>query len=235
MKNSIIVPTYNSFENREKTFKYLEPCLKSVVSNTNMSDNEIIVVANGCSQETLNVLISYSSKYNNFRFVWDSKPLGYSRSTNLGLKLARGENSILLNDDARILNTDWIDILSSGFDSDVVITGPLESDFHGHKFLIGFLLSVKSWFFNKFGFLDENLHPGFGEDIDLCLRAKKLGFDYKCVSDNNGTRDTYNLGSFPVFHEGEATYNLYPDLVKEGQKLHKVLLDRLKNGYYNNN
>lgn len=234
MKNSIIVPTYNSIENTAKTFKYLEPCLKSVVSNTNMHENELIIVANGCSQDTLNVLTSYCNKYKNTRFVWDSKPLGYSRATNLGIKIARGENTILLNDDARILNNDWIDILSSGFDDNTVITGPLESDFHGHKFLIGFLISVKSWFFNRFGLLDENLHPGFGEDIDLCLRAKKLGFNFKCISNNNGTRDTYNLGSFPVFHEGEATYNLYPDLVKQGKDLHTVLLDRISNGYYNN-
>ena len=49
-KYSIVIPTYN---NRDK---YLVPCLESVFRYTDEDDIELIVSANGCTDDTLEYL-----------------------------------------------------------------------------------------------------------------------------------------------------------------------------------
>ena len=236
MKISIVIPTYNDSKNSGKLTKYLTPCISSIILQSNFNEIELIVVANGCDFNTLRYLHFMSERYSNIKFIWNSEPLGYSKACNLGISIAKGEYVILLNDDTCLLNQEnnaWINILKSGFeDEKVVITGPLPSVFHGRKFLIGFCLMVKKSFFDAHGLLDESFTPGWGEDIDLCLRAEKLGYKFSQVGIIKGENGVLNVGSFPIYHEGEATFHLYPDLVLQGQALHKKMIDRIDSGFY---
>lgn len=49
MKYSIIIPT--AFDKREEL---LQPCIESIQKYTDLTDVEIIVVANGCTDDTVN-------------------------------------------------------------------------------------------------------------------------------------------------------------------------------------
>ena len=46
MKYSIIIPTYNHLND------YLIPCINSIERYTDLDNYEIIVIANGCSDQT---------------------------------------------------------------------------------------------------------------------------------------------------------------------------------------
>jgi glycosyltransferase involved in cell wall biosynthesis len=46
-KYSIVIPTYNHLED------CLKPCIESIIQHTDLQDVEIIIVANGCTDDTL--------------------------------------------------------------------------------------------------------------------------------------------------------------------------------------
>lgn len=235
---SIIIPTYNNPARLGSLQKYLIPCLESLQKYCYESSVEIIVVSNGCGKSCLEYLKNYSYKYENIKIIHTPHPLGYSKATNLGIKIASNDYIVLLNDDTVLLEQPlnlWLHLLKEPLNNvNTVISGPLVNSFEGNEFLIGFCLMVKKWFFDKYGLLDESLFPGWGEDIDLCLRAKKYNLDFKKVGSASQSCVSNNLcvGSFPIFHVGEATFHAYPELVQQSLKLHDIIRRRIKNNYY---
>lgn len=237
MKFSVIVPTYNDEKNSWKVEKYLKQCLTSIDMFTTETDIEIIVVTNGCEKTTFDMLDKFQNTHDiDLKYISIPKALGYSKANNYGIAIAKGEFIILMNDDCVLLPQSpnlWLELLVGGFSSkEVVITGPCPASFLGREFLIGFCLMVRKSFFDESGGLDEEFSPGWGEDIDLCLRAKKMGYQFKQVGVMNEASNNLNIGSFPIYHVGEATFDLYPELVKQGQALHQKMIDRINNGYY---
>lgn len=67
-KTSIIIPTYNHLED------CLKPCLESIIKNTDLTDLEVIVVANGCTDGTKEYVESLGDS---FKLLWFDEPLGY--------------------------------------------------------------------------------------------------------------------------------------------------------------
>src|SRR5258708_7523634 len=96
IKYSIIIPTYQHFQD------CLLPCIESVLKYTDISNIEIIIIANGCNDGTNEYLLSLDK--NLFKIIIDEKPLGYTKATNLGIKEASGEYIILLNNDILLLD-----------------------------------------------------------------------------------------------------------------------------------
>lgn len=238
-KVSIVIPTFNDKKNSWKVHKHLIPCIESILRFTDKSLFEIIVVANGCTNDTF-IAISRFFDRCDIKIVWVNEALGYSKANNYALKIVKYDYVVLLNDDCILLEqpiNNWLEVLFSGFKdkgfgNQTVITGPCLSSFAGYEFLIGFCIMVKTSFLEDYGILDEEFSPGWGEDIDLCLRAKSLGFDFTQVGDGHNQVGDLNVGTFPIYHEGEATYHLYPELVAKGQKLHQKMIDRINSGYY---
>ena len=99
MKYSIVIPTYNHCDD------LLKPCIESIFKYTNVCDIELIVSANGCKDNSFEYLGSLKEKFtslglgNNFKVVWNSDPIGYSRATNEGIKVATTNFIVLLNND----------------------------------------------------------------------------------------------------------------------------------------
>ena len=94
---SIIIPTYLNH-------KGLVECLESVRKYTS-GDHEIIVVANGAPEETRPLAT-----------LWFDKPIGYAKAINEGVKVAKGEYIVLLNDDCVLLPqpvNHWIEALKA--------------------------------------------------------------------------------------------------------------------------
>ena len=87
---SIIIPAYN-VEN------YIDDCLESVLNQT-YKDYEIIIVNDGSTDGTLDVLRKYEKKYD-FIKVIDNTNHGQGYERNLALKEAKGEYVFFLDSD----------------------------------------------------------------------------------------------------------------------------------------
>lgn len=214
---SIIIPVYNKLE-------YTKQCLASIWYQSQHYDYEIVIVANGCTDGTVEWLKERKKSHiKNF----DSdlclrafkKPIGFARAINAGIQVALGKYLVFLNNDTKILGESWLDFLLCPFEADnrVGITGPLMSwspdvqDF----FLIFFCVCIPKWLPGQIGLLDTKFKEGYGEDIDYCMRAKKAG--YKIVQvpgDTLREEKNTNVGVFPIYHKAEGTVH-DPELVPD--------------------
>ena len=208
IRYSIVIPTYNHCED------LLKPCIESILQNTAMYDVEVIVSANGCTDNTKQYVESLGKK---FKLVWSDGPLGYTIATNEGIKAASGENIILLNNDVVLLpqaqNT-WINMLEEPFKDPLVGgTGPFLMGYP--RFIVFFCAMIKRDMFDKFGLLDEIFSPGTCEDVDFCAKMTRGG--YKIVQVPTEVEKFYDKqsmrGDFPIYHKGAKTFGAEIDPV----------------------
>lgn len=82
IKISVIIPVYNN----ETT---IVRCIESVINQT-LDGIEIIVIDDGSTDNSYNIVSEYSNKYSNLRVV-KSKHQGQGLSRNIGLQMAKGE------------------------------------------------------------------------------------------------------------------------------------------------
>lgn len=222
MKYSIVVPTYNHCND------LLKPCVESVFKYTDMDNAELIVVANGCTDNTKEYLDNLGKSV---KVVWNTEPLGYTMATNMGIRQSIGQYVILLNNDTLLLDfqekNGWLQLLEQPFinDETVGMTGPLELYDHDVRstFLVFCLVMIKQQLFEQFGLLDEIFSPGYGEDIDFNMKLKRNG--YKCIEVCRHTDDinkkTYS--TFPFWHKSTQTFGAIPsyhnEIVPRNQQL----------------
>jgi len=211
-KYSIIIPTYNKCE------ELLKPCLESIIkyTNTKSDDIEIIVVSNGCKDNTKKyILFIEPTVIKNLTLLSFVNPLGYSKAINKGLEIATGEYIVLLNNDTILLNqykNQWLDILVKPMEenNNVGITGPMKvfSESAGREFIIFFCVMISRKVINTLGFLDESFAEGYGEDTAYCIEAEKAGF--KVIQVPYESKEYYEdkkmIGSFPIYHIGNQTF-----------------------------
>lgn len=95
MKLSVIVPAYNA----EKT---IIPCIDSILAQT-IDDFELIVINDGSSDATEEILQSYSNRYRQTIRMMTVENGGQGRARNIGMDLADGEYIGFVDSD------DWID------------------------------------------------------------------------------------------------------------------------------
>lgn len=114
-KVSIIIPVYN-------VEKYLKKCLDSVVNQT-LKDIEIIIINDGSTDNSQNIINRYQKKYKNIVAVKNpNNGVGYTR--NMGISLAKA-NYIMFLDSDDILELNAVEKMYSLIkkeDSDVVVT-----------------------------------------------------------------------------------------------------------------
>lgn len=208
-KYSIVIPTYNHCDD------LLKPCIDSIVKYTDMTNVEVIIVANGCTDNTREYVDSLPE--DTFRIIWSDQPLGYTKATNLGIKIAQGEYVVLLNNDTLILESPqnfWLQLLEQPFveKKTTGLTGPLQlfDRYANSNVLIFFCVMIKREVFEKIGLLDEIFTPGGGEDIDFTVRANQAGYDAVCVTESvfNGVT---NVGNFPIWHKDNRTFGEIPE------------------------
>ena len=98
LKISVIIPAYNSE-------KYLAKTLDSVVSQTlPLSEYEIIIVNDGSSDHTKDILNKYSNLYSNIIII-NKENGGPSSARNAGLDIAQGEYIYFFDADDLLINT----------------------------------------------------------------------------------------------------------------------------------
>lgn len=90
MKLSIIIPVYNSE-------KYIKRCLDSIL-NQSFSDFEVICLNDGSTDKSLDILKKYEKKDKRIR-VFSHDNQGIARTRNKGIKLAKGEYVMFIDND----------------------------------------------------------------------------------------------------------------------------------------
>lgn len=91
IKVSVIIPVYN-------VELYLERCLESVLKQT-LDDIEIIVVNDGSTDNSKNILMKYIEKYPEKIFYLEKENGGLSDARNFGIPYAKGEYITFLDSD----------------------------------------------------------------------------------------------------------------------------------------
>lgn len=98
---SLIIPVYNME-------KYLVHCLESVIKQISSFD-EIIIVNDGSTDNSLFICEKYMSKYKNFKLI-NQENKGLSAARNIGMNLASSEYVMFLDSDD-YLRTDTVSCL----------------------------------------------------------------------------------------------------------------------------
>ena len=95
MKFSIIVPTYNSGKTIQRT-------IQSVLNQT-VEDWELIVIDDNSSDETLNIVNSFSDS--RIKVIRKNNRFGVSDSRNRGIAASQGEFLSFLDSDDKLLQS----------------------------------------------------------------------------------------------------------------------------------
>ena len=222
MKYSIVIPTYNRCDD------LLKPCVESVLKYTDMTDVELIISANGCTDNTQDYLNWLSAQFNMLGFskhlkvVWNNEPLGYPKATNEGIKCATADKIILLNNDAILTeqakNT-WINMLDKPFNDEyrcgISCIIKEHCEFADKDFAIFFCVMIHRKVFDAIGLLNEEYGVGSGEDTEFSIEATYAGFKVlECLPKTYSNEKYLYTGNFPIYHRGEATVH-DPSLVKD--------------------
>ena len=208
MKYSIVIPTYNNCE------KYLKPCIDSIIKHTDMDDVELIISANGCTDNTKAYLDYLRTAVPNLNVIWHDEPLGFAAATNAGIREHSTNKVVLLNNDTQILDSGWLEKLDS--DGDISAVWTQFSHITQRRFGVFFCVMIKQKVFDGIGLLNEDYGTGGGEDIEFCYEAEQVGFKIDANWDD---------GTFPIYHKAEGTVH-DETLVQNWQN--KFLLNELK-------
>lgn len=105
MRLSIIIPMYNASQ-------YIERCINSIYhQGLNVNEFEVIVINDGSTDNSLEIVKDYLTSYKNIRF-FSQKNSGQGAARNLGIKHATGEYILFLDSDDFLLPQSINKILS---------------------------------------------------------------------------------------------------------------------------
>lgn len=110
VKLSIVIPAYNEE-------KYIEDTLLSI-KHADFTDVEIIVVCNGCTDQTAKIAKKYASK------VLEYKKKGVSFARNIGAEKAKGDKIIFLDADIKVDSRVLEEIANSKYELGVTFAKP---------------------------------------------------------------------------------------------------------------
>jgi FkbM family methyltransferase len=238
MKYSIVIPTYNHCDD------LLKPCIESVLAHTQMDQTQLIVVANGCTDNSWWYLERLKNQFiqlgfgDHFEVVWSDSALGFAPAVNRGLAAAKGQRIVLLNNDVVLLpqarNT-WLDRLNQPFEQKpnvgITCTLKLWSEQTQRHFGVFFCVMIDRSVVNKIGPLPEAYPVGGGEDIEYCWLAEQAGYSVECVTNNFYSESAgTNVSDFPIWHKAEGTMhdpNLVPNWHEIFPSNMRLLADRV--------
>lgn len=197
-------------------------CIASVLKST--QPFKLILTANG-NPEVAAYFESLAKEYAFIRVIVNAKNEGYIEPNRKALELCDTEFWVMLNDDA-ILPPDGLEKLAAPFDRfpKAALSGPkgdfqtLLPNFHGTKgkdfeYLNGACLCCKTEIVKKHGLFDPNLKWAYGDDSDLSLRMRELGY-------------TLHHADFILQHEVSATSKHVPEVRANSNANHAYLIHR---------
>lgn len=208
MDTTIVIPAY-------KPVDLLKKCVDSVLAYTDMKQVELTIVCNGSDEKSAEYVMSLSKTGVPICFYWYKNALGFTRASNIGMKIAQTKYIILMNTDVEILTFaprhQWVERLINPMreNNKIAVTGVAEMTFYGQPFLPFFCVGLQKHVLEQFNYLDEAFSPGYGEDIDFCFKVVRNGYEIKLITKNE--LDHINkrcISDFPMFHRGRASFGI---------------------------
>lgn len=223
MKVSIVIPVFNQLA-------MTTDCLRDLMLTCGV-EKEIIVIDDGSSER-----ISLLKKvFPDIILLSNDQNLGFARTVNKGIREATGDMICLLNNDIRLPNTKWLQIMVENMgDADVVSPAFGRMSLPDFQYLPGeaktkadinkkefqypvfWCALIKRKVFDRIGLVPTQFEKGFWEDVLFWYRANKEGFKAKIVE---GTGVTH------MYHQTfkKEGYNL----AQEYQRKRKIFLEIL--------
>lgn len=197
---SIIITSLNGAQ-------VLPQCLRAVFQTT-YPDYEVFVVDNGSTDQTQEVV---RSAFPQVCIIRSDHNRGFAGGNNLGLKAARGDMLILLNDDTEV-EANWLTALTQAaaqypnwgilgckllypdkrtiqHAGGIIHTNGLTdhrgygeedqgqyNDIEPQPYVTGAAFAIRRTLIDRLGYLDEGYYPIYFEEIDYCVRARRLGY-----------------------------------------------------------
>lgn len=113
-KCDIIIPIYNAYE-------CTEACIKSVIKNTNLKENGLILINDKSPDERISKLLSKYKNNNSITILENENNLGFVGTVNRGMKLSKND-VLLLNSDTEVTEN-WLDkIKKCAYHDDMIAT-----------------------------------------------------------------------------------------------------------------
>lgn len=186
-KVSIIIPVYN-------VEKYLERCLESILNNT-YKNIEIILVNDGSTDNSQNIINEYVKKYPNLVIGKVQENQGPAEARNVAMDMATGEYIMFIDSDDFVekdyiekylepLDDDDYDLIIGGYyksnDEKILYTVPLKDEPWSMYMVMGPYARLY-----KKSFLKENninfIKVNIGEDIYFNLQANAMAKKVKVL------------------------------------------------------
>ncbi len=224
MNISVVIPNYNG----ENLLRKNLPKIIEEMASYKKGQVEVIVIDDFSKDKSIEVLEGFKNKYKNFKFLVNSRNLGFSSTVNNGVSHVSGEIILLLNTDVYPEKGFLEPLLLHFNNQEIFAVGCMEKSIEGEKIVLrgrgigkwqrGFLMHSRGevdkketlWvscgsgafrksIWDKIGGLNSLYNPFYWEDIDLSYRAQKVG--YKVLFEPESV----------VFHEHEkgAIKNAY--------------------------
>lgn len=197
MNLSVVIPNYNGKELLSKNL----PEILEEINNYKNGKTEVIIVDDASKDDS----VDFIKKFSQIKLLVNPKNLGFSKSVNKGVSIAKGDIIILLNTDVKPDKNFLVSLLVHFNDENVFAVGCMDKSREGEKIVLrgrgigtwkrGFLIHEKGdanmsntlWvsagsgafrktIWDKLGGLNELYSPFYWEDIDLSYRAQKLGY-----------------------------------------------------------
>jgi predicted SAM-dependent methyltransferase len=214
----------------------IKECLESINKYTILDNINIIVSANGCSNDyILNNILCYEFVY---KVLISERPLGFPGAVNCAIQYMlennKTEYTLLLNDDVILIDQDinlWINELKKPFENDhlIGITGPHSSfcKYANESNIVFHTVLIKTKLFEEIGLLDESFNLGSGEDTDFCVKAIYKGYKLKNVCNSFDNSDTEHVrGDFPIYHASGKSINTFENRKEVLNKNSEILFNR---------
>jgi|GEM_PF-1301035 len=121
-KLSIVIVTYNSMG-------YIQQCLESIETQT-LVPYEVIIIDNNSRDGTR----VYLKKLKNAQVILNDENQGFSKATNQGIRIAKGEYIVILNPDTAV-TWDWASHMIDHFKKGIAAVGPVSNQAAGlHRY-----------------------------------------------------------------------------------------------------
>lgn len=218
MKFSISILAFNNLALTRR-------CVNSVFhAGTNLDEAELILTDNGSTDGVAGYFESVARSHANVTVVHNRTNEGFIEPNRAALTRSRGEFFVMLNNDT-VVPRGWLDELVKPFaDPKCALSGPqggccsLRDNFDGYQgkqleYLEGSCLMARAMVVKRHGLFAPYLSFCYGEDSDLSLRMRRLGY-------------TLHRVPIRVWHKGQSTSRMVPGIRQYQQHNHTELIKR---------
>jgi len=172
---SIIIPTKDQSG-------YLKNCLDSIIGQSKYKNYEIIVLDNNSEEtETITFLNQAKINFPHLKVVDAHYPFNWSKLNNHGMREAKGDVFIFLNNDTQAISKDWMERLAEqALRDDIAAVGPLllyEDETIQHA---GVVVGMGGWADHVFkGMNPQHLISGF---VSPMVKRNVLAVTGSCLA-----------------------------------------------------